>query len=576
MIRGDWITGRYKLGVWIKEAEATGGKEGEEKLGQLFKVKIIEKDIPALISLLDEYDVKHAVGTVDSGISGIVWRIFPYLPIVFFVVFFVLIILFMPWIIKKIDPSKHANQWRKSRHHQVSDEQRPKERFKDVAGIDETKAELEEVIEFLKNPKNFTRLGAEVPKGILLLGPPGCGKTLLAKAVAGEAKVPFLSTSGSTFVEMFVGVGASRVRDLFDKAKKCAPCIVFIDEIDAVGRHRGAGYGGGHDEREQTLNQILTNMDGFDSTSGIIILAATNRPDILDPALLRPGRFDRKVYVPQPDVKGREAILKVHGKKIKLAKDVDFEKIAKETTGATGADLENIVNEAALMAARCKAEAVTMTDFENAIDKITMGTERRMIISPKEKEVIAYHEAGHALMMELIPEADPVNKVSVIPRGMALGVTKQLTVEDKYVPFKKYIKASLSVLLGGRVAEEIVFTDITTGAKGDIERATQLSEQMVCEWGMSEKLGPMTFGKKRGNIFLAKEFGGRQKDYSEETAKLIDEEKKKFVNEAYARAKKVLGENKKALDTLAKALLEKETLEAEEVQEIIEKAKKTE
>ncbi|MBI3377864.1 MAG: ATP-dependent metallopeptidase FtsH/Yme1/Tma family protein [Nitrospirae bacterium] len=441
--------------------------------------------------------------------------------------------------------------------------------FADVAGVEEAKEEVQEVIDFLKSPQKFSKLGGKIPKGVLLVGAPGTGKTLLAKAIAGEAGVPFFSISGSDFVEMFVGVGASRVRDLFEQAKKSAPCIIFIDEIDAVGRHRGAGIGGGHDEREQTLNQLLVEMDGFEGNAGVIILAATNRPDVLDPALLRPGRFDRQVVVPVPDVKGRLEIIKVHTKNIPLDENVNLEVIARGTPGFTGADLANLVNEAALLAARKSKSNVDMSDFEFAKDKVLMGVERKsMIISEEEKKNTAYHEAGHTLVAKLTPGTDPIHKVSIIPRGRALGVTQQLPIDDRYTYSKDYLLKALTVLLGGRAAEEIALKHMTTGAGNDLERATELARRMVTEWGMSEKLGPLTFGKKDEQIFLGREIA-KHKDYSEKTATDIDEEVKRLVIEAYERAKAIVSENFDFLDALAKALLEKETLDAVEIEALV-------
>ena len=441
--------------------------------------------------------------------------------------------------------------------------------FSDVAGIEEAKAEVQEIIDFLKAPQKFQKLGGRIPKGVLLVGAPGTGKTLLARAIAGEAGVPFFSISGSDFVELFVGVGASRVRDLFEQAKKNAPCIIFIDELDAVGRHRGAGLGGGHDEREQTLNQLLVEMDGFEINQGVIILAATNRPDVLDPALLRPGRFDRQIVVPRPDVKGRLEILKVHTRNIPLDEKVNLEQIARGTPGFSGADLANLVNEAALLAARKSKSNVERSDFEAAKDKVLMGVERKsMIISDTEKNNTAYHEAGHALVAKLTPGTDPIHKVSIIPRGMALGVTQQLPIDDRYTYSKQYLLKALSILLGGRAAEEIALHHTTTGAGNDLERATDLARKMVTEWGMSEKLGPLTFGKKDEHIFLGKEIS-RHKDYSEKTAIDIDEEIKRIVLEAYSISKKILAEHYDLLDALAKALLEKETLDGEEIDALI-------
>jgi len=441
--------------------------------------------------------------------------------------------------------------------------------FRDVAGVDEAKDDLQEIIDFLKDPKKFTKLGGRIPKGCLLVGAPGTGKTLLARAIAGEAGVPFFSISGSDFVEMFVGVGASRVRDLFVQGKKQAPCIIFIDEIDAVGRHRGAGFGGGNDEREQTLNQLLVEMDGFESNDGVILIAATNRPDVLDPALLRPGRFDRQVVVPRPDIKGREGILRVHSRKVPLAADVDVNRLARSTPGLTGADLENLVNEAALMAARNDQERVNMIDLELAKDKVMMGAERRsMIISDQEKRTTAYHEAGHALVAKLLPGADPIHKVTIIPRGMALGLTQQLPEDEKYTYAAKDLLNNLVILFGGRVAEELVFERITTGAGNDIEKATDLARRMVCEWGMSEKLGPMTFGKKDQEIFLGRDFTQKE-GYSKNTAIEIDAEIRRIIQESYQRARDLLKTNLALLHKIAQNLLEKEVLDGSELDAIV-------
>jgi len=441
--------------------------------------------------------------------------------------------------------------------------------FSDVAGVEEAKDDLQEIIAFLKDPKKFTKLGGRIPKGCLLVGPPGTGKTLLARAVAGEAGVPFFSISGSDFVEMFVGVGASRVRDLFGQGKKNAPCIIFIDEIDAVGRHRGAGLGGGHDEREQTLNQLLVEMDGFEANEGVILIAATNRPDVLDPALLRPGRFDRRVVVPRPDIKGREGILQVHTRKVPLAQGVDVAVLARATPGFAGADLENLVNEAALLAARNDKDKVEMQDFELAKDKVMMGAERRsMIISDEEKRNTAYHEAGHALVAKLLPGADPIHKVTIIPRGMALGLTQQLPMDEKHTYPRGYLLNNLVILFGGRVAEELVLEHMTTGAGNDIEKATDLARRMVCEWGMSEKLGPMTFGKKEEEIFLGRDFT-QKVDYSENTAIEIDAEVRRIIQESYHRAKDLLKANIGLLHKVARTLLEKEVLDGSEIDAIV-------
>ncbi|HXA95907.1 MAG TPA: ATP-dependent zinc metalloprotease FtsH [Candidatus Dormibacteraeota bacterium] len=456
----------------------------------------------------------------------------------------------------------------KARARLISEKQN-KVTFQDVAGVDEAKEELREIIEFLKDPPKFQKLGGKIPKGVLLVGPPGTGKTLLAKAIAGEANVPFFSISGSDFVEMFVGVGASRVRDLFEQGKKHAPCIIFMDEIDAVGRHRGAGLGGGHDEREQTLNQLLVEMDGFETNEGVILIAATNRPDVLDPALLRPGRFDRQVVVARPDVRGREEILKVHSRRIPLAPKVDLKVLARGTPGFSGADLANLVNEAALLAARQDKKVVEMIDFENAKDKVLMGVERRsMIISETEKKTIAYHEAGHALVADLLPGADPLHKVTIIPRGRALGLTQQLPADDKYNYSRDYLVNRITILLGGRAAEEIVFQQQTTGAGDDLEKATDMARKMVCEWGMSDKMGPLTFGKGEEHIFLGREVA-RPKDFSEETAVLIDSEIKRIVMECASRARHMIETNLEKLHALARALLERESLDGEEIARIL-------
>ncbi len=441
--------------------------------------------------------------------------------------------------------------------------------FEDVAGVDEAKEELQEIVEFLKDPRKFTRLGGRIPKGVLLVGAPGTGKTLLARAIAGEAGVPFFTISGSDFVEMFVGVGASRVRDLFMQGKKNAPCIIFIDEIDAVGRHRGAGLGGGHDEREQTLNQLLVEMDGFESNEGVILIAATNRPDVLDPALLRPGRFDRQVVVPVPDIRGREGILKVHLRKKPLSPDVDVKTLAKGTPGFSGADLENLVNEAALLAARKNKDLIGMADFESAKDKVMMGLERKsMILSEEEKRTTAFHEAGHALVARILPGADPLHKVTIIPRGRALGLTQQLPQDDRHTYSRDYLQCSISILMGGRVAEEIILKQQTTGASNDIERASHIARRMVCEWGMSEELGPLAFGKREEQVFLGRDIA-QHRDYSEQTAINIDKEVRRIIEENYRRAKDILTEQQELLFKVASALLERETLELKDVDKII-------
>jgi cell division protease FtsH len=450
----------------------------------------------------------------------------------------------------------------------LSSSSQKKVTFKDVAGVDEAKDELQEIIEFLKEPQKFQKLGGRIPKGVLLMGPPGTGKTLLARAVAGEANVPFFSISGSDFVEMFVGVGASRVRDLFEQGKKNAPCIVFIDEIDAVGRHRGAGLGGGHDEREQTLNQLLVEMDGFESNEGVILVAATNRPDVLDPALLRPGRFDRRIVVNRPDVKGREGILVVHTRKIPMSDDVQIGVLARGSAGFSGADLANLVNEAALNAARYNQKVVRMHDFEFAKDKVLMGSERRsMIISDAEKRVTAIHEAGHALLAVLLPHADPIHKVTIIPRGMALGLTQQLPADEKHNYSRDYLNDQIAILLGGRIAEEITMQSLTTGAGNDLERATDLARRMVCEWGMSDAMGPLTFGKKEEQIFLGREIAQHQ-DYSEDTALKIDQEVRRFVTNNYERAQALLSRSRETLVKIADALLAREVLDAEQVKRL--------
>ena len=472
------------------------------------------------------------------------------------------------FIMRRMQNGNAALSLVKNRARMLTDE-RKKVTFSDVAGIDEVKADVQETVEFLKDPRKFQKLGGRIPKGVLVVGPPGTGKTLLAKAIAGEAGVPFFSISGSDFVEMFVGVGASRVRSMFEDAKKHAPCIIFIDEIDAVGRSRGGGIGGGNDEREQTLNQLLVEMDGFDTTEGVILVAATNRPDVLDPALLRPGRFDRQVVVNHPDLKGRTEILKVHAKKVPMAANVDLQTIARGTPGFSGADLENLVNEAALWAARQSKDEVGSADFEKAKDKILMGAERKsMILTDEEKRVTAYHEAGHALVAQLLPGTDPVHKVSIIPRGRALGVTLQLPTNDRHNYSKEFLYNTLAILLGGRVAEELVFNQVTTGAGNDLERATALARQMVCEWGMSETLGPLTFGQKEGTTFLGRSFS-TNRDCSDQMAAEIDLEIKRLITENYARVRQVLTERMTTLVALAEALLEKEVLDAREIQEVL-------
>lgn len=487
----------------------------------------------------------------------------PWILFLLFAVFWIFMIFQMQSV------PKGASMFGKSKAKPVSEET-SNVTFNDVAGVDEAKEELKEVIEFLKNPQKFTSLGAKVPKGVLLVGPPGTGKTLLARAVAGEAGVPFFSMSGSDFVELFVGVGAARVRDLFDKGKKNNPCIIFIDELDAVGRHRGAGIGGGHDEREQTLNALLVEMDGFEANKGVIVMAATNRPDVLDPALLRPGRFDRRVVLDRPDIKGREAILRVHTREIPLAKNISLSTIARTTPGFSGADLANLINESALIAAKKGRKKVLIRDFEEARDKVLMGVERKsLVIKEDEKRNIAYHEAGHALVAKFMKEADPIHKVSIVPRGLALGVTQALPVDDRHNFSKEYCKAQLAVLLGGRAAEIEALGTLTTGAGNDIEKATELSRKMVCEWGMSEKLGAVTFGKKEEQIFLGKEIG-RHYDYSEETAKEIDSEIRAFVEEAEKTARIIVKEHRAILKRMVEKLLEKEVLTGDELDRIVE------
>ena len=477
---------------------------------------------------------------------------------------------FLIWIMGRAGgQTRDAFKWGQSIHKQAVDDEKTKITFKDVAGVDEALEEVKEVVDFLKDPMKFGRLGAKVPRGILLAGAPGCGKTLLAQAVAGESGVPFLSMSGSDFMEIFVGVGASRVRSLFEKARQQAPSIIFIDEIDAIGRHRGAGVGGGHDEREQTLNAIFVEMDGFVKNKvPVIIMAATNRPDILDPALTRPGRFDRQVVVPLPDIRGRAAILAIHSRDKKLASDIDLERIAKITSGFSGADLANLMNEAALLAARREAESIAMEDISEARDKVTMGTKRRVVMSEEDKKLVAYHEAGHALVAEFIPEIDKVNKVTIIPRGFALGMTQLLPEKERYNPDKKYLEGLIAMGYGGRVAEEMFLGVTSAGAQNDIQQATGIIQKMVCEWGMSKKLGLISYTNQREEVFLAMEMH-QKKSVSEETARLIDEEVKRISTEAYNRAKKILEEHKDILEKLAKALVEKETLEAAEVKQIL-------
>ena len=541
--------------VAIKENSITGRfKDGT-------KFKTYYTDYPQLVEKLRELDVKITVKPPDQN-PWYVNIFFTWGPIIFIAVIWIFFMRQMQ------SGGNKALSFGKSKARLIS-EKSVKVTFADVAGVEEAKAEVQEIIDFLKDPQKFQKLGGKIPRGVLLVGSPGTGKTLLAKAIAGEAGVPFFSISGSDFVEMFVGVGASRVRDLFEQAKKSAPCIIFIDEIDAVGRHRGAGLGGGHDEREQTLNQLLVEMDGFEGNEGVIIIAATNRPDVLDPALLRPGRFDRQVIVSLPDVKGRLEILKVHTRKIPVDEMVNLDRIARGTPGFSGADLANLVNEAALLAARQAKTKVENADFEAAKDKVLMGVERKsMIISDTEKKNTAYHEAGHALVAKLTPGTDPIHKVSIIPRGRALGVTQQLPLDDKYTYSKDYLNKQLLVLMGGRAAEEIALKQMTTGAGNDLERATALARKMVTSWGMSDKLGPVTFGKKEEHVFLGREMG-QHKDYSEKTAEDIDEEVKRIVTEAYAVSKKLLEERYSLLDAFARRLLEKETMDGPEIDELL-------
>ncbi|MFB3141789.1 MAG: ATP-dependent zinc metalloprotease FtsH [Acidobacteriota bacterium] len=526
-----------------------------------FRVIIPKGSEETIANTLNEKGIIVKVNDDDQN-SFVYMLLTSWFPIILFVGFWIFLMRQMQ------SGGNKALSFGKSRA-KLSTNHQKKVTFKDVAGVEEAKEELQEIIEFLKEPQKFQKLGGRMPKGVLLMGPPGTGKTLLARAIAGEASVPFFSISGSDFVEMFVGVGASRVRDLFEQGKKNAPCIIFIDEIDAVGRHRGAGLGGGHDEREQTLNQLLVEMDGFESNEGVILIAATNRPDVLDPALMRPGRFDREVVVTLPDIKGREGIIKVHTRRIPFAKDVDISILARGTPGMSGAQLANLVNEAALNAARFDRKSVAMADFEEAKDKVLMGKERKsMIMSDEEKRNTAYHEAGHALAAHLLPDADPLHKVTIIPRGRALGVTMQLPAEDKYSYTREYMEASLTILLAGRVAEELVLGSCTTGASNDLERVTDRARKMVCEWGMSEEMGPLTFGKKAEQIFLGREIAQHQ-DYSEDTAMQIDKEVKKVVLAAHAEARKLLEENRDALTLVAEALLEYETLDAKEVTAVI-------
>jgi cell division protease FtsH len=543
----------------VEEVTITGTQvRGKYKdNGETFKT-ITPTQYDDLVKILREHQV--AITVRDINRSSWASYLFTWFPII-------LLILFWVFFMRQMQAGGNkALSFGKSRAKLFSSTQK-KATFKDVAGVDEAKEELKEIIDFLKDPQRFQRLGGRIPKGVLLVGAPGTGKTLLARAVAGEADVPFFSISGSDFVEMFVGVGASRVRDLFDQGKKHAPCLIFIDEIDAVGRQRGAGLGGGHDEREQTLNQLLVEMDGFDSNEGIILIAATNRPDILDSALLRPGRFDRRIVVNMPDVKGREEILQVHVRKIPLNGDVDLKVLARSTPGFCGADLANLVNEAALLAARYGQANVTMNDMEMAKDKVLMGVERKsMIISDEEKRSTACHEAGHALVAQLIPEADPIHKVTIIPRGLALGITQQLPLDDRYTYSKEYLEAQLSVLLAGRVAETLLLGQTTTGAANDFEKSTEIARKMVCQWGMSE-LGPLTYGERDDLIFLGRDLA-MNKNFSERTSELIDEQVKKIIGASYTRSQELIERNKDKLEEISKALLEKEVLDSDEIEKI--------
>jgi cell division protease FtsH len=535
--------------------------QGEYRDGSKFRgVTLANTAIPDVTKAFQDQHVLYNYKEVkDANWVSLLFNFGPLILLVFFWIF----------MMKQMQAGGNkALSFGKSRARLLTAQQK-KATFKDVAGIDEAKEELYEIIDFLKDPQKFQKLGGRIPKGVLLVGPPGTGKTLLARAIAGEANVPFFSISGSDFVEMFVGVGASRVRDLFEQGKKNAPCIIFIDEIDAVGRHRGAGLGGGHDEREQTLNALLVEMDGFESNEGVILIAATNRPDVLDPALLRPGRFDRRVVVPRPDVRGREEILRVHTRKVPVSDDVDLSVIARGTPGFSGADVANLVNEAALWAARQNRKVVMMADFEMSKDKVLMGVERRsMILSDEEKKNTAYHEAGHALVATMTPGADPLHKVTIIPRGMALGVTMQLPIDDKHTYTKEFLESQLAVLMGGRAAEEIFLNHITTGAGNDIERATEIARQMVCEWGMSP-LGPLTFGKKEEQIFLGREIA-QHRDYSEDTAIKIDGEVRSIINTGYTRARNILETYRDALERVARGLLDREVLDAVELKLLIE------
>ena len=563
----DAATTRLENKEFKQAAFKQSGVEFTDQNGGKFLTTIgSEATREILLKKIDEFNKANPSSVIatneEATSSGLGWLILiNALP-------FILLMGFLAFTLRQMQAGGNkALSFGKSKAKLLNNQQK-RVTFKDVSGVDEAKEELQEIIEFLKDPQKFQKLGGKIPKGVLMVGPPGTGKTLLAKAVAGEANVPFFSISGSDFVEMFVGVGASRVRDLFEQGKKNAPCIIFIDEIDAVGRHRGAGLGGGHDEREQTLNQLLVEMDGFESNDGVILMASTNRPDVLDPALLRPGRFDRRVVVGRPDVRGREGILKVHTRKIPLDEGVDVSVIARGTPGFTGADLANIVNEAALNAARYNKNVVTMIDFEIAKDRVMMGAERKsMVISDDEKKITAYHEAGHTLVGLKVPQVDPVHKVTIIPRGMALGVTMYLPEKDRLSATKEYLLGNIAMSMGGRIAEQVFIGSITTGAANDIEKATEIARSMVCEYGMSE-LGPLTFGKKEEQIFLGREIS-QHRDYSEDTAIKIDQEVRRIIAEQYARAEKIINENKDAMVRLAEALLEYETLDSVQIRRVI-------
>ena len=554
----------FIVAVEAGEVDSVTIKKGNEVLGTFLdgtEFKTYAPDDPELVKMLRAKGVKITAEPIKVSIWGTL--LMTGLPMI------VIIGLWIFFMRQMQAGGGKVMSFGKSRARVFLKDQGKKVTFQDVAGIEESKEEVTEIIEFLKDPQKFTKLGGRIPKGILLVGPPGTGKTLLARAIAGEADVPFFSISGSDFVEMFVGVGASRVRDLFMQAKRSTPCIVFIDELDAVGRYRGAGLGGGHDEREQTLNQLLVEMDGFENNEGVILIAATNRPDILDPALLRPGRFDRQVIVPIPDIKGREDILRVHSRNTPLADDVNLSILARGTPGFTGADLENLVNEAALLAARVSKKHIDMKEFEQAKDKVLMGTERRsMIISEEEKKNTAYHEAGHALVAKLVPGSDPIHKVTIIPRGHALGVTQQLPIDERHLYSKDYLLTNITTLMGGRAAEGLVLKRFTTGGGNDIEKATELARKMVCEWGMSESLGPLAFGQRDEQIFLGREIS-QHRDYSEQTAQEIDREIKKIVMECSARAEQILKKNIKILHALVKTLLERESLSGDELDKLI-------